>query len=84
VPVVGDNKGALATASVPATKQSRHISLREHWIRDGVLANGDLVLGFIAGTKNVANLLTKVLAAAQFKREMEWALRGIHSDVHQQ
>jgi hypothetical protein len=82
VPVVGDNKGALATASVPATKQSRHINLREHWIRD-VLTNGDLVLGFIAGTKNVANLLTKVLAAAQFKRESEWALRGIHSDVYQ-
>ena len=33
-PVVGDNQSALATASVPETKQSRHINLREHWIRN--------------------------------------------------
>ena len=81
-PVVGDNKGALATAMVPSTKASRHINLREHWIRE-VLTNGDLVLGFIKGEMNVANLDTKVLPAAQFKRESNWKLRGIHDDGYQ-
>ena len=44
-PVVGDNQSALATASVPETKQSRHINLREHWIRNA-LHLGDLIIGF--------------------------------------
>jgi hypothetical protein len=82
-PVVGDNKSALATASVPSTKAGRHINLREHWIRD-VLELGDLVIGFIPGEKNVANLGTKVLNGIQFTRESLWMLRGIHSNLYQQ
>jgi hypothetical protein len=39
-PVVGDNQSALATASVPETKQSRHINLREHWIRNELWCRG--------------------------------------------
>jgi hypothetical protein len=60
-PVVADNQSALATACVPETKSSRHIHLREHWIRD-VLELGDLVLGFIPGPLNAANVGTKILA----------------------
>jgi hypothetical protein len=76
-PVVGDNKGALATASVPSTKASRHINLREHWIRE-VLHLSDLVIGFIPGPLNAANNGTKILGVPQFKKESEWALHGIH------
>jgi len=77
-PVVGDNKGALATASVPSTKASRHINLREHWIRD-VLATSDLVVAFIPGPLNAANIGTKILGVPQFKRESAWYVLGIHS-----
>jgi hypothetical protein len=76
-PVVGDNKGALATASVPSTKASRHINLREHWIRE-VLHLSDLVIGFIPGPLNAANNGTKILGVPQFKKESEWTLHGIH------
>ena len=81
-PVVGDNQSALATASVPETKQSRHINLREHWIRN-VLHLGDLITGFIPGKLNAANVGTKILARVQFILEGGWYLRGIHSMVYQ-
>ena len=82
LPVVGDNQSALATASVPSTKAGRHINLREHWIRD-VLEHGDLVIGFIPGPKNAANLNTKILGPVQFQLEAPWQMRGIHSDGYQ-
>ena len=81
-PVVADNQSALATACVPETKSSRHIHLREHWIRD-VLELGDLVLGFIPGPLNAANVGTKILAGPQFKKESNWYLRGIHGVKYQ-
>ena len=81
-PVVGDNKGALATASVPSTKASRHINLREHWLRE-VLHVSDMVIAFIPGPLNAANNGTKILGTPQFKKESEWYLRGIHSMGYQ-
>ena len=69
-PVVGDNKGALATASVPSTKASRHINLREHWLRE-VLHVSDMVIAFIPGPLNAANNGTKILGTPQFKKESE-------------
>jgi hypothetical protein len=54
-PVVGDSQSALATASVPETKQLRHINLRGHWIRN-VLHLGDLIIGFIPGKLNAVNI----------------------------
>jgi hypothetical protein len=68
IPVVAGNQSALATACVPETKNSRHINPREHWIRD-VIAKGDLIIGFIAGTMNAANVSTKILPRAQFLKE---------------
>lgn len=80
--MVGDNQSALATASVPETKQSRHINLREHWIRN-VLHLGDLVVAFIPGPKNAARVGTKILPRVQFELEGGWYLRGIHSIEYQ-
>jgi hypothetical protein len=51
-PVYGDNQSALAVASVPETKQPRHINLREHWIRNVVLHLGDLIIASIPGVLN--------------------------------
>ena len=82
IPVVADNQSALATACVPETKNSRHINLREHWIRD-VMEKGDLIIGFIAGTMNAANVGTKILPRAQFLKEGGWYRRGIHSHKFQ-
>ena len=31
---------------------------------------------------NVSNLMTKVIAGAQFKRENEWCMRGIAGDAY--
>jgi hypothetical protein len=81
-PVVADNQSALATACVPETKSSRHIHLREHWIRD-IMELGDLVLGILPGPMNAANVGTKTLPAPQFKKESNWYLRGIHDEKYQ-
>jgi hypothetical protein len=81
-PVVADNQSALASACVPETKSSRHINLREHWIRD-ILELGDLVPGFIPGALNAANVGTKILPGPQFKRESAWYLRGSHDEKYQ-
>ena len=82
IPIVADNQSALATACVPETKNSRHINLREHWIRD-VMEKGDLVVGFIRGVMNAANVGTKILPRAQFQKEGGWYLRGIHGEDYQ-
>ena len=56
--------------------------MREHWIRN-VLHLGDLIIGFIPGKLNAANVGTKILARVQFILEGGWYLRGIHSMVYQ-
>lgn len=83
ISVVADNQSALATACVPETKNSRHINLREHWIRE-VMEKGDVVIGFLKGTMNAANVGTKILPRAQFLKEGGWYRRGIHSIKFQQ
>ena len=82
VGVVGDNESTLAAASVPQTKQGRHLNLRAHWLRD-VQTLSDLVLAHLKGTLNAANVLSKVDVAVNFKREKEWLKRGIHDPGYQ-
>jgi hypothetical protein len=81
VPVVGDNESTLAAASVPQTKQGRHLNLRAHWLRD-VQTLSDVVLAHIKGTLNVSNILTKVDTITAFKREKEWLKKGIHDPAY--
>jgi hypothetical protein len=80
--VVGDNESTLAAASVPQTKQGRHLNLRAHWLRD-VQTLSDLVLAHLKGTLNAANVLSKVDTAVNFKREKLWLKRGIHDPAYQ-
>jgi hypothetical protein len=54
VAVVGDNESTLAAASVPQTKQGRHLNLRAHWLRD-VQTLSDLALAHLKGTLNAAD-----------------------------
>jgi hypothetical protein len=82
VAVVGDNESTLAAASVPQTKQGRHLNLRAHWLRD-VQTLSDLILAHLKGTLNAANVLSKVDTAVNFKREKEWLKRGIHDPAYQ-
>jgi hypothetical protein len=57
--------------------------LREHWIRD-VMEKGDLVIGFIKGAWNAADVGTKILPRAQFLKEGGWHRRGIHPHKFQE
>ena len=83
VGVVGDSESTLAAASVPQTKQGRHLNLRAHWLRD-IQTLSDLVLAHLKGTLNASNVLTKVDVAVNFKREKEWLKRGIHDKKYQE
>jgi hypothetical protein len=44
-------ESTLAAASVPQTKQGRHLNLRAHWLRD-VQTLSDLVLAHLKGALN--------------------------------
>ena len=44
----------------------------------------DLVIAFIPGPRNAANLGTKILGVPQFKSESTWYMRGIHSLLYQE
>jgi hypothetical protein len=49
-----------------------------------VMEKGDVVIGFLKGTMNAANVGTKILPRAQFLKEGGWYRRGIHSIKFQQ
>jgi hypothetical protein len=83
VPVLGDNKSAEQTASVPETKYAPNTNLREHWIRS-VMRFGDLTLAHIPSAWNVANIYAKALPAADFENKfVELLLLGIHNINYQ-
>jgi hypothetical protein len=43
------------------------------------MEKGDVVVGFITGTMNAANVGTKILPRTQFIKEGGWYRKGIHS-----
>jgi hypothetical protein len=54
-------ESTLAAASVPQTKQGRHLNLRAHWLRD-VQTLGDLVLAHLKGTLNDPTRLANIIS----------------------
>jgi hypothetical protein len=85
-PVVGDNQSALATASVPETKQQ---AVEAYKLEGALDSKRPPPWGShhcwirIPGKLNAANAGTKILARVQFILEGGWYLRGIHSMVYQ-
>ena len=66
IPICGDNQGSIFITSNPVTKkQSKHINIRYHYIREVVERNLAKVF-FIDGDKNPADLLTKNLGSVKF------------------
>ena len=60
IPLCGDNQGAIFIASNPVQeRRSKHINIHFHYIRQ-VLGNKEVVLYFIEGSNNPADMLTKI------------------------
>jgi len=65
-PLHMDNQGAIFNASNPTTeRRTKHINIRYHYIRD-LVEDGYVDLFYVEGTKNPADMFTKVLKASSF------------------
>jgi hypothetical protein len=68
IPICGDNQGSIFIASNPVTeKRSKHIDIRYHYIRE-VINDGRVVVYFIPGDDNPADLLTKNLGVVKLRK----------------
>ena len=66
--VYEDNSGVIAIANQPkSTKSMRYLELKKHLSRASV-ANGTIVLVKIHTSDQIADIFTKPLASAQFKK----------------
>jgi hypothetical protein len=87
VTIYQDNLSCMALISKgrPSSERTRHMSIRNFWIKDKVV-DGDVVIEHL-GTKDMfANLLTKPLQGAQFVRERDmltnWKITEEKEDNH--
>lgn len=68
IPLCGDNQGAIFIASNPVQeRRTKHIDIRYHYIRQ-ILEKGEVVLYFIEGSENPADMLTKNLGHVKFMK----------------
>ena len=66
IPLCGDNQGAIFIASNPVQeRRSKHIDICFHYICQ-VLGNKEVILYFIEGSNNPADMLTKNLGHINF------------------
>ena len=66
--ITSDNQGAIFNASNPVTeKQSKHIDIRFHYIRE-LIEHGDVQVLFVQGAENPADILTKNLGHTKFTK----------------
>src|SRR5271156_1003370 len=64
--IAGDNQGSIFMAENPVTEaKSKHIDIRYHYIRQ-VIAKQQVLVEFIDGTENPADMLTKNLGHVKF------------------
>ena len=63
-----DNMAAIALASSPAaTKRSKHIAIRYHYVRD-LVAAGVITIEHISTHENLADIFTKPLGRLKFEK----------------
>ena len=68
IPVCGDNQGLIFIASNPVTeKRPKHIDIRYHYICE-VISNGHVIVYFVPGDDNPADLLTKNLGVVKLRK----------------
>ena len=68
LPLMGDNQGSIFLASNPIQeKRTKHIDIKYHFIREHV-QSGKVDLYYVPTADNIADILTKNLAAVRFKR----------------
>ncbi|SGZ28492.1 BQ5605_C027g10353 [Microbotryum silenes-dioicae] len=78
IQLYGDNQGALALAKSPTLHhRSRHIHIREHFVRDQVRL-GTIRVDYVDTKTMVAEIFTKALGPLVFKVHREM-LNSIHS-----
>jgi hypothetical protein len=64
----GDNKGSIFWSKNPITeKRSKHIDIRYHYICN-VVEKGHIILDFVKGTENPADILMKNLGQILFEK----------------
>ena len=65
IPVCGDNQGSIFIASNPVTeKRSKHIDIHDPYICE-VISDGHVIMYFVPGDDNPADLLTKNLGVVK-------------------
>ena len=69
VPMFSDNQAAISLSSASAVPHARtkHIDLRHHFVRESVRA-GQLAIRWIAGSDQMADVMTKGLSKQQHKK----------------
>jgi hypothetical protein len=68
VPIYSDNQGCIALAKDPiAYSRTKYIEVRYHYIRD-LIAYGKATIAYYATTDMLADILTKPLPLAAFRR----------------
>ena len=71
IPIYGDNQGSIFLASNPAQeKRTKHIDIRYHHICECV-EDKKIILEFVNGDENPANLFTKNLGWIKFYKFCE-------------
>jgi hypothetical protein len=66
IPLAGDNQGAIFMASNPVQERRiKHIDIRYHFIRQ-VIRDEQVILLFLEGSENPADMLTKNLGHIKF------------------
>ena len=76
---------ALISKGRPSSERTRHMSIRNFWIKDKV-TDGDVVIEHLGTKEMFANLLTKPLQGAQFVKERDmltnWKIAEEKDDGH--
>ena len=76
VSLIADNRGAIMlTANPEFHRQTKHIEVRHHWIRENVDSKGIAII-YISTKDMIADRLTKALDLKLFRAF--WAMIGMH------
>ena len=73
MPIFSDNQACIAVAKDPvAHRRTKHFDIRYHYIRE-LVSSGKVSIDYISTTDMIADVLTKPLPLAAFRRCIQGA-----------
>jgi hypothetical protein len=80
-PIMEDNKACIAfSLNNTAHERSKHIDIREYWLRDAVLDNTIEML-HVCTEDQIADIFTKYLGPTKFQKFKKLLLFGLHGHI---